>query len=147
MIMKNVLLASSVAVALILSACATRNVPEYNGNTYQDIKTYEIGSVISVRPVVISDNGTGTFLGAIVGTVLGSMVGGGNGKALATLAGGLGGAYAGDQAGKANASELSVRLDNGKNVVVVVKGKNFLVGDRVQIIKNGNRVDQVYRIN
>ena len=145
--MKRVILISSVTIMLLFSACATNNGPEYNGNTYQEIKSYEIGTVTSVRPVVISDNGTGTFLGAIVGTVLGSIVGEGSGNTLATLAGGLGGAYAGDQIGKANASELSVRLDNGNHVVVVVKGKGFLVGDRIKIIKDGNRVDQVYRIN
>ena len=145
--MKKIFLASSATIMLILSGCTATNAPEYNGNTYQEIKTYEIGTVESVRPVVISDNGTGTFLGAIVGTVLGSMVGEGRGSALATLAGGLGGAYVGNQAGKANASELSVRLDNGEHVVVVVKGKKFLVGDKVKIIKDGNRADQVYRIN
>ena len=145
--MKIFFLVSSVTIMLILSGCATNSGPEYDGNSYQEIKTYEIGTVKSVRPVVISDNGTGTFLGAIVGTVLGSVVGEGNGNTLATLAGGLGGAYAGDQIGKANASELSVHLNNGNHVVVVVKGKDFLVGDRVKIIKDGNKVDQVYRIN
>ena len=145
--MKKFFLVSSVTIMLLLSACATNNGPEYDGNSYQEIKSYEIGRVTSVRPVVVSDNGTGTFLGAIVGTVLGSIVGEGSGNTLATLAGGLGGAYAGDQIGKANASELSVHLNNGNNVVVVVKGKDFLVGDRVKIIKDGNKVDQVYKIN
>ena len=145
--MKKVLVASSLTAMLILTGCATNSGPEYSGGSYQQIKTYEIGTVQSVRPVVISDNGTGTFIGAIVGTVLGSMVGQGRGSTLATLAGGLGGAYAGSQAAKANASELSVKLDDGRDVVVVVKGKNFLVGDRVKIIKDGNRADQVYRIN
>ena len=145
--MKRVLLISSMAAALLLSGCATNSGPEYDGNSYQQIKTYETGTVQSVRPVVISDNGTGSFVGAIVGTVLGSMVGQGRGSTLATLAGGLGGAYAGSQAAKANASELSVHLDDGRNIVVVVKGKEFLVGDRVKIIKDGNKADQVYRIN
>ena len=145
--MKKVLVASSLTAMLILTGCATNSGPEYSGGSYQQIKTYEIGTVQSIRPVVISDNGTGTFIGAIVGTVLGSMVGQGRGSTLATLAGGLGGAYAGSQIEKANASELSVKLDDGRDVVVVVKGKNFLVGDRVKIIKDGNRADQVYRIN
>ena len=145
--MKKILLVSAVTSLLVFSGCTAGNVPEYDGNSYQEIKTYEIGTVESVRRVIISDNGNGLFLGAIIGTVLGSVVGEGNGNTLATLAGGLGGAYAGNQAGKANASELSVRLDNGEHVVVVVKGKDFLVGDRVKIIKDGNRVDQVYRIN
>jgi outer membrane lipoprotein SlyB len=144
--MKKIILASVTTFALLFSGCATTNGPEYNGATYQEIKTYEIGTVESVRHVVISDNGTGTFVGALVGTVLGSTLGGGRGSVLTTLAGGLGGAYAGSQATKANAQELSVRLDNGDRIVVVAKGNKFLVGDRVKIIKDGNRVDQVYRI-
>jgi len=145
--MKKFLAASSTVVALMLSGCATNSGPEYDGNSYQEIKSYEVGRVESVRPVVISDNGTGTFVGAIVGSVLGSLVGEGRGSVLATLAGGLGGAYAGNQVNKANASELSVRLDDGRDIVVVVKGKSFGVGDRVKIIKDGNRVDQVYKID
>ena len=145
--MKKIILLSVTAATLIFSGCATTNGPEYNGATYQEIKTYEIGTVESIRHVVISDNGTGTFVGALVGTVLGSITGGGRGNVLATLAGGLGGAYAGSQVNKANAEELSVKLDNGEHIVVVTKGTNFLVGDRVKIVKDGNRADQVYRIN
>jgi len=145
--MSKIVISISTVIILFLSACAQTNAPEYSGATYQEIKTYEIGTVEAVRPVVISDNGTGTFIGALVGAVLGSTVGRGNGNALATLAGGLGGAYVGSQANKANAQELSVKLDNGQDIVVVAKGKQFFVGDRVKIIKEGNRVDQVYRIH
>jgi len=133
--------------AFLFIGCAQRNAPEYSGVTYQQIKRYEIGKVEAIRPVVISDNGKGTFLGALVGAVLGSTVGRGNGNTLATLAGGLGGAYVGSEANRANAQELSVRLDNGEHIVVVTKGDKFLVGDRVKIIKEGNRVDQVYRVD
>ncbi|WP_457743534.1 glycine zipper 2TM domain-containing protein [Sulfurimonas sp.] len=144
--MKKILSASTLVGLLMISGCASSSGPEYSGATYQQIKTFEIGIVQNVRPVVISDNGTGTFVGAIVGTVLGSVIGKGSGNTLATLAGGLGGAYAGSQATKANASELSVKLNDGRDVVVVVKGKRFLVGDKVEIVKDGNKADQVYRI-
>jgi len=145
--MKKIILASVTTITLIFSGCAATNGPEYSGATYQEIKTYEIGTVESIRRVVISDNGTGTFVGALVGTVLGSTMGQGRGSVLATLAGGLGGAYVGSQVNKANAQELSVKLDNGDRIVVVAKGNKFLVGDRVKIVKDGNRADQVYRIN
>jgi len=144
--MKKIIYISLTAV-MLLSGCATNNGPEYDGSSYRQIKTYEIGTVQNVRPVVVSDDGAGTFIGAIVGTVLGSMAGQGRGNVLATLAGGLGGAYAGNQIGKANASELSVRLDNGSNIVVVVKGNAYRSGDRVKIIKNNGKVDQVYILN
>ena len=145
--MKKIFIFTSIIVLFITTGCATNEGPEYNGATYQQIKRYEIGTVESIRPVVISDNGTGTFIGAIVGTVLGSTMGGGRGTALTTLAGGLGGSYVGSQVNKANAQELSVKLDNGEYIIVVSKGNNIFVGDRVKIIKEGNKVDQVYKIN
>ena len=145
-IMKKILIAS-VATILLISGCATNGGPEYSGSSYDTIKTYEIGTVKEVRPVVISDNGMGTFIGAIVGTVLGSTMGGGRGTTLTTLAGGLAGSYVGSEINKANALELSVALDDGRDIVVVVKGTNYHVGDRVKIVKEGSKVDQVYLLN
>ena len=144
--MRQIVLAVSVMV-LLMSGCATNDGPEYDGSTYQQIKRYEVGRVEGIRHVVVSDNGTGTFLGALTGAILGSTVGNGNGSTLAALAGGLGGAYVGSQVNKANAQELSVKLDNGEHIVVIAKGKEFHVGDKVKIIKDGNKVDQVYKLN
>jgi outer membrane lipoprotein SlyB len=133
-------------ILFVVTGCSTNSKPEYSGTNYRQIKHYEIGEIVAVRNVRISDDGTGTFVGALVGTVLGSLTGGGRGNALATLIGGLGGAYVGGKANKANAQELSVKLDNGEDIVVIAKGQSFLVGDKVKIIKEGNRVEQVYRI-
>jgi len=144
--MKKILMASLASI-LLLSGCATNKGPEYSGSSYNRIKTYEIGTVKGVRPVVVSDNGMGTFIGALVGSVLGSTMGGGRGTSLTTLAGGLVGAYAGSEVNKANALELSVALDDGRDIVVVVKGTNFHAGDRVKIVKEGSKVDQVYLLN
>ena len=130
----------------IFSGCARNDVPEYDGRNYQQIKRYELGTVMSERPVVISDNGSGKFLGALIGAVVGSTIGGGDGRTLSALGGGLLGGYAGSEVGRANADELTVKLDSGEQVVVVVKGKHIKVGDRVKIIKDGNRVAQVDRI-
>ncbi|MDH4944695.1 glycine zipper 2TM domain-containing protein [Sulfurimonas sp. C5] len=141
--MKSILY-GSLLTCMIFSGCATNQGPEYDGKSYNQIKTYELGTVTSVRPVVISDDGTGTFIGAIVGTVLGTTLGGGRGTTLTTLAGGLGGAYVGSEVGKANASELFIDLDNGQDIVTVVKGKGYNVGDRVQVIKAHGKVEQVY---
>lgn len=141
--MKNCILVISSATILLLSGCATNGGPEYDGKSYSQIKRYKTGEVTHARAVVITDDGTGSFIGGLIGTVLGSTLGHGNGKTLAMLGGGLGGYYAGKEAGKANAQELTVALDNGENVVVVVKGKNFQKGDRVKIIKDGNKVAQV----
>ncbi|EDZ62485.1 putative lipoprotein [Sulfurimonas gotlandica GD1] len=136
-----------IAITLMISGCATNEGPEYDGRNYNQIKRYEIGTVITSKPVVIKDDGSGKFFGALIGTVLGSLVGSGAGKTLATLGGGLGGYYAGSEVGKANGEELSVELDSGEQVVIVIKGNRFVAGDRVKIIKDGNKVAQVDKIN
>jgi len=134
------------ASILLFSGCATNTGPEYDGKNYNQIKKYEIGTVIKSRPVVITDDGSGKFFGALVGTVLGSLVGRSSGKTLAMLGGGIGGYYAGGEIAKANGEELTVELDNGENIVVVIKGNRFNAGDRVKIIKDGNKVAEVDKI-
>ncbi|DAB29222.1 MAG TPA: hypothetical protein CFH84_10730 [Sulfurimonas sp. UBA12504] len=136
-----------VTAALLLSGCATNTGPEYDGSSYNQIKRYDIGVVLESRPVIISDDGSGKFLGALIGAVVGSTMGRASGKTLTTLGGGLAGAYAGNEIGKANASELTVKLENGEHVIVIAKGKEIFAGDRVKIIKDGSRVAQVYRID
>ena len=134
------------SATLLITGCARNDVPEYDGKDYRQVKKYDTGVVTSSRPVVITDSGIGKFLGAIIGVVLGSTMGSGDGKTLTMLGGGLVGSYAGSEIAKANAQELTVTLDNGENVVVVIKGTKIESGDRVKIIKDGNKVAQVDRI-
>jgi len=129
--------------SLFVSGCTTRGVNEVDSSAVNYELNYQVGTVESIRPVVIKDNGTGTFIGAISGVVLGSLIGKGKGSTLATLAGGLGGTYVGNQLGKANALELSVLLDNGRRVVVIAKGTDFYVGQRIRIVKRNGRVYSV----
>ena len=143
----KIFLATVVVSSLVFSGCATNEGPTYDGKSYSQIKKYEIGVVLEDRPVVISDDGNGKFFGALVGAVLGSTVGSGNGRTLATLGGGLAGYYAGNEIGKANGDELTVKLDTGEHIVIIVKGKHFVVGDRVKIIRDGNKVAQVDKLN
>ncbi len=131
-----------------MSGCATNKGPEYDGNSYNKIKRIQTGVVIAERPVVIKDGGGGTFLGAIIGTVLGSTMGSGRGSTLMALGGGLAGGYAGSQINKADAQELTVDLNTGETVVVVVKGDNlYVIGDKIKIIKDGNTVARVERLS
>ena len=141
--MKNFLVTILVG-SLFLSGCATRGVNnEVDPSAVNYELSYQVGTIESVKPVVIKDNGTGTFVGAITGAILGSLVGKGKGSTLATLAGGLGGAYAGNQLGKANALELSVLLDDGRRIVVIAKGKDFYKGQRIRVVKHEGRVYSV----
>jgi outer membrane lipoprotein SlyB len=131
----------------MMNGCATNEGPEYDGNSYDSIKRFEIGTVVGERPVVVKDDGLGTFIGAITGVVLGSFIGGGRASSLGALGGGLVGAYAGSEVGKANAEELTVELSNGEVVVVVVKGeKIYSMGDRIKIIKDGNKVANIQKL-
>ncbi|MCW8894495.1 MAG: glycine zipper 2TM domain-containing protein [Sulfurimonas sp.] len=134
------------ASLLIFSGCSTNVGPEYDGQNYKQIKKYEIGTVTKSRPIVITDDGSGKFVGTLVGAVLGSMIGSNRGKILAMLGGGLGGHYVGAELGKANGEELSVELDNKEEVVIVLKGNRFFAGDRIKIIRDGDKVAQVEKL-
>ncbi len=127
-------------VLLMLGACATDGVNEVSPDATSYLMHYEDGRVTEIKPVVIKDNGTGGFLGAITGAVLGSTMGRERGNTLATLAGGLLGAYAGNEVGQANAQELMVDLNNGDAVVVIAKGQQFAVGQHVRIVTENGRV-------
>ncbi|HEC20769.1 MAG TPA: glycine zipper 2TM domain-containing protein [Gammaproteobacteria bacterium] len=130
-------------LVIMLGACASSSVNEVSPGSTSYLMHYEEGRIVEIKPVVIKDDGSGGFLGAITGTVLGSTMGRGRGNTLATLAGGLLGAYAGSEVGKANAQELTVDLDNGDSVVVISKGQKFAVGQRVRIVIEDGRVVSV----
>ena len=133
------ILVSAITI-FVISGCARPGVQEVDAGATRHVLYSQSGIIESIRPVAVKDNGIGTFIGAIAGTILGSLIGHGRGNTLATLAGGLSGAYVGNQVGKANAQELTVALDDGRNVVVIAKGTRFYTGERIRIIKRGNRV-------
>ncbi len=128
---------------MMLSGCAQSGVPEVDANAARYVLTSQSGVVTDVRAVVVKDEGGGGLLGAVVGGVLGSTMGGGRGSVLTTLGGGLVGMYAGNELAKSNAQELSVTLDNKQEVVVVSKGTQFTVGQRVKIVKRDGRIYNV----
>jgi len=137
--MKKVLLLVGI-IAIVFSGCAKLyNSNEVSLSNLNKIYTYKNGVVTKVRGVVIRDDGSGTMIGAATGVVLGSLIGKGKGNALAKLAGGLSGFYVGQELGKANGKELYVKLDDGREVVIIVKGVDINVGDRVRVVMDGNK--------
>ena len=134
-------------IALMFSGCTkmynSNEVDLYNTN---EILTYKIGVVEDVKKVIIKDDGSGVMLGMTTGTVLGSMFGNGRGNLLSTLIGGLTGALAGYELDKANGEELFIKLNDGRNIVVVVKGVDIKKGDKVRLILQGNRIVRVEKI-
>jgi outer membrane lipoprotein SlyB len=136
----------AVIALFMFSGCTQMyNSNEVDLEQTNGIYTYEKGRVTDVRLVTIRDNGSGTMIGALVGTVLGSMFGHGKGNALTTLAGGLSGAYVGTQADKANGEELYIHLNDGRDIVTIVKGVAFGKGECVRVVFNGNRILRVER--
>jgi outer membrane lipoprotein SlyB len=105
------------------------------------------GVIESTR--VISTKGEGGAVGmvggAVVGGVLGNQVGGGRGKDLATVAGAIGGAFAGNEIEKhvnSNKSyETTVLLEDGKRRVFnSASPTQWQAGDRVKIIDGAIRM-------
>jgi outer membrane lipoprotein SlyB len=98
------------------------------------------GTVREVTPIEKKGEGSGAgaVLGGIVGGVLGHQVGSGRGRDVATVAGALGGAYAGNQVEKNKNTvvswEVRVRLEDGTNQVMRYASEpGFRVGDRVRV--------------
>jgi outer membrane lipoprotein SlyB len=86
-------------------------------------------------------SGGGAVIGGVLGGVLGHQVGGGRGKDVATVAGALGGAYAGHQIEKSKSRSLTwevrVKLEDGTHRTMRYEAEPaFRVGDRVRI-ENG----------
>ena len=141
------------AVALLFSGCASNSgqkvVPHsHSGQMFR----VETGTILSVREVVIegsTDTNVGLYGGAIMGGAIGSAVGnGGIGTRLASAAGAVGGMVAGRQVEKAvtkaDGYEITVQLDDGKQIMVVQEQKQggFMDGDRVRVMI-GNGTTQV----
>ena len=133
----------TIVSTLILGGCTSQGLPTVEPSATQQVATTDVGTVQSIHYVAVKDNGVGALIGAATGAVLGNMVGKGHGRDLATLGGGLAGAYVGSQVAQANAQELTVRLNSGKQVVVIAKGTQFQVGQRVRIVRSGNQVVSV----
>lgn len=153
--MKKIMTILGVASAVFLTGCATTNGGSWNNNgsnisntssaAYSNVR---YGRVIHTRTFSVQENDPNygaIIAGGVIGGLLGNQVGGGSGKALATIAGAAGGAYAGDKIAGRNARnidmvELQIREDNGATYTVTQKRDyNFMNGQRVRITMNGDR--------
>jgi outer membrane lipoprotein SlyB len=144
------LAASALAAA---AGCATYDgAQNYSVREERGIQSVTYGTVQSVRPVRIDENGApvGTIAGAAVGGILGSQVGHGAGRGVGAVLGAVGGGLAGNaiehSVTQHEGEEIVVRLDNGSTIAVVQGGsQNLRPGDRVQVL-NGGRGARVERV-
>ena len=140
------IVAAALAASALNSGCA-ETAPIMVAEAPRVAERIEYGVVESVqvhRAANDSPSGAGAVLGGIAGGVIGHQIGGGRGKDVATIAGALGGAYAGDQIERANQRDIyriGVKLDSGARLEVEEAGSSELrAGDRVRVV-NG----RVYR--
>ncbi|WP_300457659.1 glycine zipper 2TM domain-containing protein [Desulfobacula sp.] len=128
--------------AVYLTGCASSRSGEvYSRDQARQVQTVEMGTVESVKTVMIEGTKTpiGTAAGGVAGGVLGSTVGSGSGKTVATVLGALVGAAAGTAAEEGitrkQGLEIVVNKDNGQTIVVVQEADVMIsAGDRVRII-------------
>ena len=139
-------LAISVATLALATACSTTSTrderPIYDANTpvTRPVPAYaEFGRVQNIGYVATAarSSGAGAVIGAVIGGVIGNQFGSGSGKALATGAGVIGGAVAGNAIEGRNRRDdevyrVNVRFDNGS-----VRDFDF---QRIDELRVGDRV-------
>jgi len=143
--MKKVTVALAILVSLGVSGCANTDI--FSGDVYsadqaKEARSIEYGVIVASRPVKIqADNQgvIGTVGGGVLGGLAGSTIGGGTGKAVASAVGAIAGAMIGskveEKASQVNGVELTIKKDNGKQIVVVQKADPTLTpGRRVRIV-------------
>lgn len=91
--------------------------------------------VSQAAPPKDQHNIAGTAIGAVAGGLLGHMVGGGKGKTLATVAGAVGGGFAGNRI--ENAHHKPQETQSVERKCSTVAGSDKIVGYDVQYVYNG----------
>lgn len=139
----------SLAVAVVLAACASSSPDVIQRGDTQRMAQVQDGVVLSVRPVVVdgSQTGIGATVGGVVGAI-GGYAGSGvqrEGQVLGVLAG-VAGAAAGNaierMSTREDALEILVQLKSGdRRAIVQAKGAEvFAPGDAVILITTGGKI-------
>ena len=132
---------STLALVAACSSTPMRNDGYYAPPPVVSSSNYtEYGQVISIEviPMASRPSGAGAIIGAVIGGVVGNQFGSGTGRALATGAGVVGGAVAGNAIASRQKREdevfrVYVRLDNGATRTMDFHRIDDLrVGDRVR---------------
>jgi outer membrane lipoprotein SlyB len=144
----------TIAVALIgislIAGCSNNSRPSYYSTTdSRQAQTVRLGTVVSVHEVNIHNEANPIFTaaGAGLGGVAGNSVGGGRGKTIMTIVGAIAGgaaAHYGQKAINQKGYDITVRLDNGDNLLTIVQAAEveIIKGQRVRVVSgsNGDRV-------
>lgn len=145
--MTSRLLIALCAVPLVLSAtgCVSSKAGDvYSRDEARRVMTYREGVLIGIKEVRLegTKSPVGAGAGAVVGGVAGSAVGQGKGSVVAAVlgavAGGVVGAAAEEGLTRETALELTVKLDNGENMIIVqgIGNDKFKEGERVRVVNS-----------
>ena len=138
------------SVAAALAGCASG----LSGSTYsrdqaRQPEDVRMAIVESVREVQIegTKSPVGVTAGTVVGGVAGSNAGGGKGSTvgavLGAVAGGMVGSALEEGVTRQSATEITVKLDDGKLIAVTQAGdEKFQAGDKVRVL-TGNGVTRI----
>ena len=139
--------AALLATLLALGACADTG---YRTEPLPPAESERSGVVEEVRAVPLDSrigSTAGTVIGGTVGGTAGRTVGSGRGSQTTAVVGAVVGSIAGnmmgDRAGSSEGVEITLRLDNGRQLIVVQPaGETFKPGERVRVVSDakGTRV-------
>jgi len=142
---------AALAAAGCESSNSGRNPPVYGPTQVNQARTSEIGTVQSVRPVIIQrDAGSRRSAGGRAGASVGRALATGQdpGAALAGATGSVVGEAVGDgleqMGARHEGQEIEVLLDDG-NIITVVQENNppYIGGERVRLVRTGQYVEVV----
>lgn len=130
----------------VADASAAKTAEEKAAATQKSEVCSSCGVVTDVSPITqaAKPSGLGAVAGAVVGGVLGHQVGGGDGKKVATVAGVVGGAYAGNAIESKTRTTTSYRVrvrfeDGRRDSFNYAQAPNLDVGTPVRV-RNGELV-------
>jgi outer membrane lipoprotein SlyB len=141
-------MASAIAAALTLGACATSSPDVVNRYDTQRMSTVIDAVVLNTRPVTVdgSQSGLGAATGGAIGGIAGSSVGGSRDAMVVGVIGAVIGGVIGNATERAatreEGLEILVQLRNGdrRSVVQARAAETFAAGDPVILITTGGRV-------
>lgn len=130
-------------LAIGLAACSTEGGYDHRnaGGSYGVCQDCGVVQRIESYQGERHSTGAGAVAGAVIGGALGNQVGQGDGKTAATVAGAVIGGIAGNEIEKNRSQtwyDLTIRMNDGRTVVVSQNGLNGIrEGSRV-VIRDGN---------
>jgi outer membrane lipoprotein SlyB len=146
--MASRLLIALCAAPLVLgtAGCVSSKAGDvYSRDEARRVMTFREGVLVGIKEVKLegTKSGVGTGAGAIAGGVAGSAVGEGKGAIIGAVVGavvgGITGAAAEEGLTREKALELTVKLDNGENLIIVqgIGDDKFVAGERVRVVNSG----------